>query len=205
MSTREIPWRKGNWGRHPQSSKEEGDCLVVEAVEGSDFWEKTLYGFQHDSGHALLAAWPETHAVEVTFALRGFTALYDQAGLMLWHGDTSWIKAGVELNDGVLQVGAVVTNGSSDWSCAPVPEWNDRLVTIRASWAKDAVIIRASATGEPWRLLRVAPFPYAERNAGPFLCAPKRSGLKVTFTNWVHTDTDADLHQDPPLPIPKRR
>ncbi|MEO8900629.1 MAG: DUF1349 domain-containing protein [Polyangiaceae bacterium] len=205
MRPANIPWNKGIWRRPPQSSREEAECLVVEAMEGSDYWEKTFYGFQHSSGHALLAPWPDSHAVEVTFALRGFTALYDQAGLMLWHGDTSWIKAGVELNDGVLQVGAVVTNGLSDWSCAPVPEWVDGLVTIRASWLKDAVIIRVRANGEPWRLLRVAPFPYQRRQAGPFVCAPKRSGLNVMFTNWVHTDPDADLHDNPPLPMTKRR
>ncbi len=40
------------------------------AVEGSDFWEKTLYGFQHDSGHALLAPWDDDAAIEVSFDLR---------------------------------------------------------------------------------------------------------------------------------------
>ena len=204
MQAANIQWHEGSWTTPPQSMREERDCLIVEAAEGSDYWEKTLYGFQHASGHSLLTAWPESHAVEVTFALRGFTTLYDQAGLMLWHGDTHWIKAGVELNDGVLQVGAVVTNGLSDWSCAPVPEWADGVVTIRASWANDAVIIRASANREPWRLLRVAPFPYPRRQAGPFVCAPKRSGLKVMFTNWAHTAPDAELHSDPPLPVQNR-
>jgi regulation of enolase protein 1 (concanavalin A-like superfamily) len=175
--------------------------LVVQAAEGSDYWERTLYGFQHASGHALLDEWPDDRAVEVSFELSSFRELYDQAGLMLWHGPTSWIKAGVEMNDGVLHVGAVVTHGSSDWSLAPVPAWQQGVVTLRASWSKDAVIIRASANGEPWRLLRVAPFPYARnRQAGPFVCAPTRAGLQVTFTAWRHTPPDEDLHRDPPLP-----
>lgn len=196
-----VPWSQGTWSTAPQASREEGSGLVVEAAQGSDYWERTLYGFQHASGHALLAEWPDDHAVEVSFDLSSFQELYDQAGLMLWHGPTSWIKAGVEMNDGVLHVGAVVTNGSSDWSLAPVPGWTKGVVTIRASWSNDAVIIRASANGEPWRLLRVAPFPYAQRRqAGPFVCAPKRAGLQVTFTGWRHTPPDADLHRDPPLP-----
>lgn len=196
-----VPWSQGTWTTPPKASREDGRHLVVEAVSGSDYWERTLYGFQHASGHALLAEWPDSEAVEVSFDLSSFSELYDQAGLMLWHGSTSWIKAGVEMNDGVLHVGAVVTHGSSDWSLAPVPAWTKGVVTIRASWSNDAVIIRASANAEPWRVLRVAPFPYARgRQAGPFVCAPKRAGLQVTFTRWAHTSPDADLHHDPPLP-----
>jgi regulation of enolase protein 1 (concanavalin A-like superfamily) len=201
MKQTTIPWSRGTWQTPPRSLREVGGQLVVEAVEGSDYWEKTLYGFQHGSGHALLAPWDDGDAVEVSFSMLGFSQLYDQAGLMLWHSATDWIKAGVEINDGVPHVGAVVTHGFSDWSLAPVPEWADSVVTVRASRASDAVIIRATASGTPWRTLRVARFPYAQgKQAGPFVCAPKRAGLHVTFTRWAHTAPDLDLHSDPPLP-----
>lgn len=201
-TAQKIPWNRGTWSTPPQAVREQGGQLLVEAVSGSDYWQKTLYGFQHASGHALLAPWEDDHGVEVSFSLRGFSELYDQAGLMLWHGDESWIKAGVEINDGVPHVGAVVTNTYSDWSLAPVPEWADRDVTIRASRAHDAVIIRAYARGDAWRTLRVARFPYpAGKLAGPFTCAPKRAGLEVAFTRWAQTKPDADLHTAPPLPV----
>ena len=201
MTNTTIPWSAGTWRNAPKVAREEGPRLVVEATEGSDFWESTLYGFQHDSGHGLLAPWENDAAVEVSFSLRGFAELYDQAGLLLWHGPRHWIKAGVELNDGVLHVGAVVTNGLSDWSLAPVPDWVGATVTIRASYAKGAVILRASANGGAWRMLRVAPFPHdTGKQAGPFVCAPKRAGLNVTFIRWACTEPDADLHVAPPLP-----
>lgn len=201
MTSTIIPWSAGAWRTAPKAAREEGPHLVVEAIEGSDFWEKTLYGFQHGSGHALLAPWQDDVAIEVSFSLRGFAELYDQAGLMLWHGPHHWIKAGVELNDGVLHVGAVVTSELSDWSLAPVPDWVDATVTVRASYAKGAVIIRASANGGTWRMLRVAPFPHdAGKQAGPFVCAPKSAALKVTFIRWARTEPDAELHVDPPLP-----
>lgn len=201
MTSTIIPWQQGRWGTAPMSAHEAGAHLIVEAVEGSDYWEKTLYGFQHGSGHALLTAWDERDAIEVSFSSRGFSELYDQAGLMLWYGPRHWIKAGVELNDGVPHVGAVVTSELSDWSLAPVPEWRDATITVRASWANGAVILRASANGGPWRMLRVAPFPHAVgKQAGPFLCAPKRAGLQVTFTRWARTAPDVDLHSEPPLP-----
>ncbi|HVJ15670.1 MAG TPA: DUF1349 domain-containing protein [Polyangiaceae bacterium] len=201
MSSTIVPWSAGTWQTPPKAVREAGNHLVVEAAPGSDFWEETLYGFQHRSGHALLAPWEDDAAIEVSFSLRGFSELYDQAGLMLWYGPRHWIKAGVELNDGVPHVGAVVTNELSDWSLAPVPDWTDSVVTVRASYAKGAVIIRASASGGAWRMLRVAPFPHpAGRHAGPFVCAPKRAGLNVTFTRWSRTAPDEDLHVDPPRP-----
>jgi regulation of enolase protein 1 (concanavalin A-like superfamily) len=202
MTTRQIPWSEGKWQTPPRAAREVGSQLVVEAAEGSDYWEKTLYGFQHRSGHALLTRWDDSEAVEVSFSLRGFSELYDQAGLMLWQSDDHWIKAGVEVNDGVLSVGAVVTNVYSDWSLSPVPEWADAVVTIRASRSNDAVIIRANADAASWRTLRVAHFPHTQgKQAGPFVCAPKRADLSVTFTRWAHTAPDVDLHSNPPLSV----
>ncbi len=55
----------------------------------------------------------------------------------------SLVKAGIEMSDGVPHVGAVVTNEFSDWSLAPVQEWKNRMVTIRASFLADALILRA--------------------------------------------------------------
>lgn len=201
MTSTVVPWSEGTWQTPPKAVRAAGPHLVVEAAEGSDYWEKTLYGFQRDSGHALLAPWSEHDAIEVSFSLRGFTELYDQAGLMLWCSPHHWIKTGVEMSDGVPHLGAVVTDDFSDWSLAPVPEWRDATITLRASRAGDAVVLRASANRGPWRMLRVAPFrPPPSVKAGPFLCAPKRSGLEVTFTRWARTERDADLHTDPPLP-----
>ncbi|WP_019910616.1 DUF1349 domain-containing protein [Paenibacillus sp. HW567] len=194
-----VNWQDGSWTHEPVSSEVQDGMFVVEAVKGSDYWEKTMYGFQHDNGHALLASWEDSEAVEVSFSLQGFTGLYDQAGIMLWHSPTVWIKAGIELNDGVPHIGAVVTDMYSDWSLSPVPEWDGGVVTIRASRMNDAVVIRARTDNHPWRTIRVARFPYeAGKQAGPFLCAPTRAGLRVSFTRWVKTAPDTDIHTDPP-------
>jgi hypothetical protein len=199
MQRHDVAWESGSWTTQPVFVREEQQQLLVEAAKGSDFWERTLYGFQRESGHALLAPWAEHSALEVSFDLRGFDELYDQAGLMLRASATHWIKAGVEVNDGVPHVGAVVTHGHSDWSLAPVAAWAGKVVTIRASRSKDAVILRAMIAGEPWRTIRVAHFePEAAVHAGPFVCAPQRAGLRVRFTRWVVTDADPELHWSPP-------
>jgi uncharacterized protein len=201
MSAHRIPWHAGTWTTPPANLEHDGEHLIVQAVEGSDYWRDTLYGFRHENGHALLAPWDAASAIEVSFLLSGFDGLYDQAGLMLWHGPQEWIKAGVEVNDGVPHLAVVVTHEHSDWSLAPVPEWAGKQVTVRASRMQDGVILRARAAGGAWRTARVARFAHATGvQAGPLVCAPLRSGLSVTFTRWVHTTPDADLHSDPPIP-----
>ncbi|MBT8224298.1 MAG: DUF1349 domain-containing protein [Dactylosporangium sp.] len=199
MTPTTVPWTAGRWTTPPPAVRERDTWLVVDAAQGSDYWRQTLYGFTHDSGHGLLAPWPEDSAVEVTFRLDGFSARYDQAGLLLWDTPTRWIKAGVEINDGVPHLGAVVTDDHSDWSLAPVPDWAGETITVRASRAADAVILRARTDDRPWRTIRVSRFaPGAPAQAGPFTCAPTRSGLTVVFTRWRHTAPDQDLHLDPP-------
>lgn len=202
MERQRVDWAAGRWTREPVSSRLEGDDLVVGAAEGSDFWRTTHYGFVHDDGHGLLAEWPADAAVEVTFDASTLTGLYDQAGILLFVGDEQWVKAGLEVSDGVLHLGAVVTNGVSDWSMAPVPDWANQFVTIRASRSGelgDDITLRARAATSGWRTLRVAPFPAAAASAGPMVCAPMRGDLEVRFTAWALAPEDADLHEDPPL------
>lgn len=195
-----MDWKAGAWLNLPASFREEGGMLKVAPEKGRDFWRTTLYGFDFEDGPALLADWDRNEAVEVAFKLESFTELYDQAGILLYHGPGQWIKAGIEINDGIPQLSAVVTDGYSDWSLAAVPEWAGEEVTLRASLMKDAVILRARSERHAWRTIRVARFPYETGNrAGPFACSPTREGFEVAFTRWEVTDPDQDLHEDPPM------
>jgi regulation of enolase protein 1 (concanavalin A-like superfamily) len=185
---------EARWLNPPVATAVTDDGLLVTAAEGSDLWRETSYGFVHDSGHALLAPFPDDTALEVGFLL-DYCEQFDQAGVLVRADERTWTKAGVEVSDGEPQVGAVVTRGVSDWSVAPVPEWAGREVTVRASRRGDALTIRARAEDGPWRLVRVAPVdPGAALSAGPFCCAPTRTGLTVRFTRLVSTTADASLH-----------
>ena len=190
----DMPWSAGTWTTPPADVAEHGTDLQVTAVEGSDAWLRTAYGFTHDDAHALLAPLPDEGAVEVDVTI-AFDGQFDQAGIMLRADAETWVKAGVELADGVPQLGAVVTLGRSDWSVGPGPDWAGRRVTIRLSRAGDAVTVRARAGDAPFRLVRVAPFPAGlAASAGPYCCAPTRAGLTVTFHAWRTGPPDAALH-----------
>ena len=115
-----------------------------------------------------------------TFAL-DFDAQFDQAGVLVRADEEHWVKAGVEVSDGVQQLGAVATHGRSDWSVAPVPAWSGRDVTVRASRTGDALTVRARSDAGSWQLVRVAPLPPGDLLDGPLLlCAdPRRAGRAV--------------------------
>ncbi|WP_030147791.1 DUF1349 domain-containing protein [Mycetocola saprophilus] len=194
MTDRLIPWSAGTWTTAPVSATETNAGLIVEAVEGSDAWRHTSYGFVHDTEHALIAPFAVGRAVEVSFSAE-FSEQFDQAGVFLRAAEDTWIKAGVEFADGALQLGAVVTHVNSDWSVAPVPEWNARVITIRVSRDETSVTVRARVDAEPWRLVRVAPLAGSLAvSAGPLICAPTRAGFSATFLGWTETAADAELH-----------
>jgi regulation of enolase protein 1 (concanavalin A-like superfamily) len=192
----DIDWNSGTWTTAPARVEIGDDGMRVTAVEGSDAWRITSYGFIHDTEHALLVPFEQNSAMEVAFHL-DFSAQFDQAGIFVKVDDSTWIKTGVERSDGEDSLGAVVTRGMSDWSLSPVPGWHGRLVTIRASRSGDALTIRARVDNEAWRLVRVAPLdPDAAVTAGPMCCAPSRADLTVHFTSWRVVEADESLHPE---------
>lgn len=193
MQAIELPWSEGIWTHPPEGVTDTPDGFLVTASEGSDAWRHTSYGFVHETEHALVAAWEPGTAMEVEFDA-DFTEQFDQAGIFVHGDDEHWVKAGVEFADGALQLGAVVTAGRSDWSVAPVPDWSGRRVVVRVSWSGESLTVRAGLAGQGLRLVRLIPWSAPTTSAGPFTCAPTRSGLTVAFHAWRLTDADSSLH-----------
>ena len=190
---KEISWSQGVWLNPPVNTVEENSHLKVTTAHESDFWRNTSYGFVHDSGHALLTAFPAHSSMEVTFIL-DYSGQFDQAGIIVHSDSQHWIKAGVESADDFPQVGAVVTSINSDWSLAPVVHWFGKEVTVRASRTTDALTIRARC-GNDDQLIRLAPIdPSLSWSAGPHCASPVSTSLDVTFTHWAHGDADLTLH-----------
>ncbi|MFZ0530755.1 MAG: DUF1349 domain-containing protein [Propionicimonas sp.] len=187
-----MDWADGTWTTPPAAITHDGDALEVSAVEGSDAWRHTAYGFVHDTEHGLLAPLAVGEAVEVRLQTT-FTGQFDQAGVLVRSDAEHWVKAGCEFADDQLCLGAVVTLGRSDWSVAPV-DWNGRVITIRVSRRVESLVVRARVDDEPFRLVRVAPFVDGDVSAGPYLCAPTRSGFTARFLDWQVGPADAALH-----------
>jgi regulation of enolase protein 1 (concanavalin A-like superfamily) len=190
-----VAWTAGTWTREPVDAAIDGTALLVTAATGSDAWRTTAYGFSRDTAHALLVPFAQESAVEVTFAA-DCREQFDQAGIFIREDEATWIKAGLEFADGALQAGAVVTHERSDWSSGRFWGEEAETVTVRASRSGDAITIRMRVADGLFRLVRVAPMdPEAVLTAGPYLCAPSRSGFTVRFHRWEIATPDEYLHE----------
>lgn len=158
--------------------------LRVEPSAGTDFWQRTHYGFQADNGHALLAE-VTGDLVMTTHARFTPAHQYDQAGLMVRLSPDCWLKTSVEHEPGRAgRLGAVVTNqGYSDWSTAPF-DGNDVWLRVRREGAD--YVVDSSRDGQAWEQLRLARLAEDDGQrsvaAGLYACSPKGAGFVAEFT-----------------------
>jgi regulation of enolase protein 1 (concanavalin A-like superfamily) len=182
------------WLNEPPAHRVDGGTLHAVTADGTDFWRITSYGFIRDTGHFFgrPVAAPFTAQVRVH---ADFTALYDQAGLMVRIDAHRWLKAGVEFSDGQPMLSTVLTNELSDWATMPAPALPDGF-WLRITVDHGAIRVQYSADGLAWPLLRLAPFPTAEHYlVGPMCCTPQRAGLAVRFSEFtVGPALGKDLH-----------
>jgi regulation of enolase protein 1 (concanavalin A-like superfamily) len=172
----------------------DGEVLEMHAREGSDLWQLTSYGFARDTGHALLHPLEPGRACEVD-VLADMSEQFDQAGLLVRVDETHWLKAGLELADGRLGASAVLTDGRSDWSTAPVDEWAGTWVRLRISRGADSLTVRARAEGGEWRLVRLVPFTASGWvGVGPYCCSPSRAVYVARFRDLADGPADQELH-----------
>ena len=151
----------------------------------TDFWQRTHYGFEADSGHFLyLQAFGD---FDLTTKVTSHPChQYDQAGLMVRVSRSCWIKTSVEFEPHELdRLGAVVTNAQySDWSTQPLSKAVDTVwlrVRIRAA----DCIVESSLDGNQWQQIRMAHL--SERDStqsvscGLYACSPKAAGYEAEF------------------------
>jgi regulation of enolase protein 1 (concanavalin A-like superfamily) len=173
-----------SWLNPPASYEDGGRQATVTTRDKTDFWRNTFYGFRHDNGHFLFKPVSGDFSAEVT--IRGkYSALYDQAGLMLRIDEERWVKAGIEFTDGETHFSVVVTDGHSDWSVVPMA-WAVQSVTLRVTKHAEAIRIQYKDPAGRWQMARLAHFPLADTvNAGIMCCSPERAGFAVTFDDLI--------------------
>jgi hypothetical protein len=171
------------WTNPPAATEHLPDGgLRVTTAEGGDWWRQTFYGYTRTSGHLLAAPVAGDFSAEVTVAA-SYDALYDQAGLMLWIDDATWVKAGVEMTDGAAYFSVVVTRGMSDWSTILLPFAGSPL-RLRLTRHDDAIRVQLRTPSGVWLLARLAALSDAPGRVGPMACSPTRAGFVATFTDF---------------------
>ena len=163
----------------------EAHSLLLEPDAGTDFWQRTHYGFEADNGHFLYLVAAGDFVLTTKVKSRPANQ-YDQAGLMVRLSSRCWLKTSVEYEpDGPNRLGVVVTNDQySDWSTQPLAKDIDTMWFRVRSEASDC-IVEASLNGKQWDQIRMAHL--LERPTAPtvqcglYACSPKASGYKVEF------------------------
>jgi uncharacterized protein len=160
-------------------------CLRLHPEGGTDFWQRTHYGFELDNGHFLFAEVPGDFLLETHVRFQPVHQ-YDQAGLMVRLSPSCWLKTAVEHEpDEPGRLGVVVTNhGFSDWSTQAFPA-AARDVWLRAQRAGGDYLVHASRDGREWEQLRMTHL-YEDRGeatvkAGLYACSPKGAGFVADF------------------------
>ncbi|MEM1387871.1 MAG: DUF1349 domain-containing protein [Pseudomonadota bacterium] len=189
-----MTFSDGTWLNPPPDTQIDAAQLTLTTGDRTDFWQDTHYGFRRDDGHFLGQSAPDTFDAQLHFE-GDFTALYDQAGLMLRQDPQNWIKAGIEVSDGLIQASCVVTRaGRSDWSVQPLGPVAPGRFGIRVIRVGAAVMVHRPE-GAGWVLMRLADFPAGPALIGPTACTPERVGLTVTFSDFSLTTPPSDpLH-----------
>jgi hypothetical protein len=178
-----LRWRcePAHWQVDPSAG-----CLRVRTDGGTDFWQRTHYGFEVDNGHFL--SLQATGEFVLTTRVRSRPVhQYDQAGLMVRLSPACWLKTAVEFEpDGANRLGAVVTNGQySDWSTQPLDKAVD-VVWFRVRAEGSDCLVDTSFDGRHWEQIRMARL--LERDAAQFVacglyaCSPKAAGYEAEFS-----------------------
>jgi regulation of enolase protein 1 (concanavalin A-like superfamily) len=178
------------WWNPPLRAALEGSRLVVASAAGTDFWQRTHYGFRADNGHFLFAQWAGDLVLSTTVRACPVHQ-YDQAGLMVRLSPDCWLKTSIEFEpDRPSRLGAVVTNhGWSDWSTQDVPQGLDAIALRVRREGADYLIEHAlpdhAADPRAWSQLRVAHLA-EDDGSGPvrcglYACSPQGAGFVAEF------------------------
>lgn len=216
---RELGWQyavrvfeTARWINPPQEFTVGPSEVTLQTEPGTDFWQRTFYGFRNNNAPALVF----DRSDNFTFSVRiecEYTTLFDQAGIVVWIDENNWIKASLEYeNEEFSRLGAVVTNsGYSDWSTRNSPAVPR--IEFRVSRRGPDFLIEAR-TDTQWEQLRIAHLgalgettsqtgstPSAELPAGPsvgvgiYACSPGDSHFEATFKQWELSPTMWAMHE----------
>jgi regulation of enolase protein 1 (concanavalin A-like superfamily) len=178
---RRLRWfnEPGRWRVDAGSS-----ILIVEPDDATDFWRKTHYGFEADTGHLLSASMSGDFVVTTKVKFHPVHQ-YDQAGLMVRVDGGCWIKTSVEYElDEPPKLGVVVTDaGYSDWSMQDFDRTRNELWLQIARKDSDFAVSQ-SDDGQHWKLLRLTHLEgnrEASLDCGLYACSPKGRGFRAEF------------------------
>lgn len=178
------------WLHEPAQWSVRDGALHAVTADRTDFWRATFYGWTTDNGHFLSTPVTGDFTAEATVSAR-HTTRFDQAGVMLRADPANWLKSGLEVTSGTIQISTVYTRSFSDVSMTPVPS-GPAAVHMRITRFGAAVAVHYRLDGGDWHLLRLGHLDLPDTvDVGVMCCSPERAGLEAEFR---------DFRVGPPIP-----
>jgi hypothetical protein len=170
------------WFNQPDRFKT-GNGLEIWTMPGTDFWQRTHYGFRNDNGHCLFREITGDFCLTTQVEFQP-TVLYDQCGLILRVDENNWIKASTEyIGETSSKLGSVVTNlGYSDWATQDISS-DVKMMWYRASRRGPDFLFEASQDGTIWQQLRICHLHKGgtKLSAGVYACSPLDNSFWCRF------------------------
>ena len=201
----------GRWINPPKKFRLGTSDVTLQTESGTDFWQRTFYGFRNSNAPAFLFDRSDNFTFLVSIECE-YSTLFDQAGIIIWIDENNWIKASLEYeNEEFSRLGAVVTNaGYSDWSTRNSPAVPR--IEFRVSRRGPDFLIEAR-TGSDWEQLRIAHLsalgettpetgttPSAALLPGPtvgvgiYACSPGDSHFEANFQQLTFSPSIWEMH-----------
>lgn len=185
-------FEKMTWYNKPNKVTLNKNSITVTAMEKTDFWQETHYGYGRDNGHFLYEKVKGDFTATVTFSGE-YTSLYDQAGIMLRSNEKNWLKAGIEYTN-KIHASVVMTRDYSDWSVTTIPDYSNEL-TMRVTRTGSAVQIEYLTSQNEWALMRLGYLNLDEEcMVGIMCCSPELGEFACTFKNFTITNPVSATH-----------
>lgn len=145
------------WVHEPKEYTITDGEIVIKTEAGTDFWQRTYYGFQNNNAPALLMKTNEKYFSFVVKTEFDSKQRFDQCGVIIYQNSDNWIKASIEYeNEEYQRLGSVVTNlGYSDWATTDISA-TKKFMYYRLSRRESDYCIENSYDGIHYKQMRIA-------------------------------------------------
>ncbi|WP_426451910.1 DUF1349 domain-containing protein [Paenibacillus sp. S-38] len=186
------------WIHKPKDYSVQDDKVVIITEPGTDFWQRTYYGFRNDNAPALLLKTGDPYfsfTVKTEFDSK---KRFDQCGIILYQNSDNWFKASAEYeNEEFQRLGSVVTNhGYSDWATTDIRA-DLKCIYYRLSRRESDYCIEVSYDGAVYHQMRIFHLfeGGGEIQFGMYACSPESSSFKAVFSEFEMTECQWEAHQ----------
>ncbi len=186
------------WIFKPKKFSIDKNEIKITTQGGTDFWQRTYYGFRNDNAPSLLL---NTHEQYFSFTVRtdfDSSNMFDQCGVIIYQNSDNWFKASIECeNEKYQRLGSVVTNnGYSDWATTDI-DANIKSMYYRLSRRESDYMIESSIDGVNFNQMRIFHLVEGAQciNFGVYACSPLDSSFEARFSEIELTECNWEKHK----------